>query len=234
MSSLTCSALGFETLDEPASAPDVVRATLRDIALSNKLFGGRAAVANGLGQLLRKHPHRDTLTVLDVGSGRGDISRYLRRWGSRRGVDIRPIALEQNPVATYLCVHSGLPTVLADAGQLPLKNRSVDVVVASQLLHHFTRPSALALIHELNRVARFGVVVADILKDKAAAVGIWLVSFALAFHPVSRHDGVVSVRRSFTSEELHDILADAGIAVEVRRRPGYRLVAAWHVSHENG
>ena len=55
--------------------------------------------------------------------------------------------------------------------------------------------------------------------------------FALAFHPVSRHDGVVSVMRGFTREELRMIVREAlGIEPEVHNRLGYRVTARWRPS----
>jgi hypothetical protein len=58
--------------------------------------------------------------------------------------------------------------------------------------------------------------------------GFWLVSFPLGFHRVTRHDGVVSVSRGFTVEELaHLVMAATGVAPHVRRRLGFRLTARW-------
>jgi hypothetical protein len=56
----------------------------------------------------------------------------------------------------------------------------------------------------------------------------------LRFHPVSRRDGVVSVRRGYSSRSLRDLLQAAGIKGTVRRRPGYRLVAYWRAPRAYG
>lgn len=72
------------------------------------------------------------------------------------------------------------------------------------------------------------VVISDLRRSVVAAAGLWLGSFPLRFHPVSRHDGVVSVMRGFTREELSDIVETAiGHRPEVRRRLGYRLTTSW-------
>ncbi|MEJ7812861.1 MAG: hypothetical protein WKG32_20775, partial [Gemmatimonadaceae bacterium] len=84
------------------------------------------------------------------------------------------------------------------------------------------------LAEELNRVARRLVIVSDLRRSWVAAGGIWLASWALRFHPVSRHDGVVSVLRGFTPAELAElVLAATGRSARVRERLGYRLSAAW-------
>jgi hypothetical protein len=54
------------------------------------------------------------------------------------------------------------------------------------------------------------------------------VSFLLAFHPVSRHDGVVSVMRGFRPAELHAVVRSAlGRDADVRNYRGFRIAAAW-------
>jgi hypothetical protein len=70
--------------------------------------------------------------------------------------------------------------------------------------------------------------VSDLRRSWIAAVGLWLVSFPLGFHAVSRHDGVVSVLRGFTREELSDTVKDA-IARKpvVHQRRGFRITASW-------
>jgi SAM-dependent methyltransferase len=118
--------------------------------------------------------------------------------------------------------------VCADAFRLPLRDRSVDVVTCSQLLHHFTEPDGARLLAELSRVARARVIVSDLRRSWLAAAGFWLASWPLGFHPGSRHDGVVSVLRGFTADELRaQVRAACGAAPRVRRRLGWRVTAAW-------
>jgi len=79
------------------------------------------------------------------------------------------------------------------------------------------------------------VIVADLCRSRTAQAGIWIASWALGFHRVTRADGVTSVRRGFTSKELSGLLVSAGIAHGVvARRPGYRVVAAWQASRAHG
>ena len=80
----------------------------------------------------------------------------------------------------------------------------------------------------MNRVARRAVVVSDLRRSWLAAGGFWLASRALRFHPVTRHDGVLSVLRGFTVPELGALVrASVGRTAAVRRRLGWRVVAAW-------
>jgi hypothetical protein len=100
--------------------------------------------------------------------------------------------------------------------------------MASQVLHHFEFDDAVVVVREMDRVARRRVVISDLRRSVVAAAGLWLASFPLGFHPVSRHDGVVSVMRGFVPNELADIVkAATGTTPEVRRRLGFRVTAGW-------
>ena len=97
-----------------------------------------------------------------------------------------------------------------------------------KVLHHFGDEEALQVIRELDRVARVRVIISDIRRSWMAAGGIWIASFPLGFHPVSRHDGVVSVMRGYTPGELSELVTAAiGRAPAVRRRIGFRVTASW-------
>jgi ubiquinone/menaquinone biosynthesis C-methylase UbiE len=218
---------GLEALDSPHCDAAVAGATLRDIALANRLFGGRSAVIYGLRQLLNETGRRQRVTVLDIGAGMGDVTRHIAQCSLAVGTDLQPIALDWHPVAAKLCRAQGLLTALGDVQDLPVAPRSVDIVVASQLLHHFSREDSLRLLRTFDRLARLGVVIADLERHRLAAAGIWAASFALSFHQVSRRDGVLSVRRGFTTQELAELLRTAGLGGTVHRRPGYRVVAVW-------
>jgi SAM-dependent methyltransferase len=116
----------------------------------------------------------------------------------------------------------------ADARRLPFASHSIDIVVCSQMLHHLEDRELASVLAELNRVARKAVIVADLRRSWLAACGFWLVSWPLRFHPVTRHDGVISVLRGFTAGELAEATrAAVGRLPRVRRHLGFRLTATW-------
>jgi 2-polyprenyl-3-methyl-5-hydroxy-6-metoxy-1,4-benzoquinol methylase len=241
MSRLAPSPHGTELLDDPAADPATVALSLRNIARANWWFGGWAAIRYGLGRLLApgraSHPGQPPgpedpkrlagLTLLDVGTGTGDLPARAVRWGAGRGISIRAVGLERSPVAARLARGRGLPTLVGCAGDLPLPDRSVDLVTASQLAHHLDADSCRTLFRECARVARLGVVVADLHPSPLAAIGFRLGGAILRFDAVTIDDGVTSLGRGFTTARLATLLAGAGISAAVTRRPGARVVAWW-------
>jgi 2-polyprenyl-3-methyl-5-hydroxy-6-metoxy-1,4-benzoquinol methylase len=217
---------GVEHLDNPETPPEVRERSLRDVRRSNTLLGGARAV---LVELSRLTPALGaSATLLDVGTGLADIPARASRRARERGVALTTIAVDAAESllrASPAAVEAG---VCADARQLPLADASSDVVICSQLLHHFPDDEIPVVLRELQRVARRYVVVSDLRRSWVAALGFWTVTWPLGFSAVTRHDGVTSVLRGFTTDELarHVRLA-TGRAPDVRRHPGFRVTAPW-------
>jgi SAM-dependent methyltransferase len=217
-----------ELFDDPAADAATVAASLRDIARANRYFGGTAAAVSRLDEFFRAAPPGTALTLLDVGTGSGDIPRAAQRRAAARGLRLRVVGVERHRAAARLAARTGsIAPLLGDGHALPLRAGSMDLVLCSQLLHHFRGPALVAAIAELSRVARVGVVVADLRPSPLAALGFWLVGVPLRFHPVTRHDGAVSVLRGFTPPALARACREAGAEARVRRHPGFRVTAAW-------
>jgi methyltransferase family protein len=227
MSGPTLAPLGDELLDHPDADPETVRESLRHIARANRWFGGWWAVRHGLARLLRDTPRGSSLTLLDIGTGLGDLPASAVRWASRRGIRLRPLGLERHPMAARLARDSGVASLVGCASRLPFAPGSVDLVIVSQVLHHLAPASIVDLLGSAGAIARHGVVVADLRRSALALAGFWIGSRLLRFDPATRMDGLTSVRRGFLPGELQALLSRAGVTAKVERTPGFRLVAAW-------
>jgi SAM-dependent methyltransferase len=228
VTSLAITTVGEELLDDPAADPAVVARTLRDIARANRWFGGAAAVRHGLARVLDGVPSGSTLSLLDLGTGAGDLPGSAVRWAGRRGWRLRPVGLERSRVAAALASGGGIPCAVACAGAPPIREKSVDLVLVSQVVHHLAPSSAVALLRTCDRLARLGVVIADLRRGRLARLAFWCGARALRFDRVTLADGITSIRRGYTTLELRALLRAAGVEARIARRPGYRLVATWH------
>ena len=228
MPGLSITPIGKELLDKPDADPAVVAESLRNIARANRWFGGASAVRYGLSRTLGRVPAGSTLTMLDLGTGLGDLPRAAMRWGARRRVRVVPVGLELNRSAAALARSSGLATAVGCAGAPPIGDKGVDIVLVSQVAHHLTPASILQLIRTCDRLARKAVVLAELRRHPLAPPSFWCGARLLGFDRVTVADGITSLRRGFTRGELERLLVSAGIAGRVAQRPGFRLVATWN------
>jgi ubiquinone/menaquinone biosynthesis C-methylase UbiE len=221
---------GVEILDSPDVDPKLVIRSLADVARANALFGGMSSALDEVKEALTEVP-RDA-SLLDVGTGLGDIPCRAREEARRSGVELTTIGLDSALELASASRQSVDFSVCADALRLPFPDNSIDIVMCSQVLHHFVGKEAAELLHEMDRVARVRVVVSDLRRSWIAAAGLWLLSFPLRFHAVSRHDGVVSVMRGFTPKELADIVHEAIARRPVaHRRRAFRVTTSWAPVH---
>jgi hypothetical protein len=77
----------------------------------------------------------------------------------------------------------------------------------------------------MNRVARRGVIVDDLIRNRRAL--LWIKLFTALASPMVRHDAVVSVKQSFNQNEIVELARAAGLDYAAYHRHfGHRFVVA--------
>jgi SAM-dependent methyltransferase len=158
-----------------------------------QLVPGRswAAWARALGHLL------PPLDVADIGCGEGYLTLEAARWArSVVGIDRSDDVLERATALARRRRVSNVTWKKGDIGRLPLADKSVDVALLSQSLHHASSPAdALA---EATRILRPGgrVLILDLREHDEAWVRNTL---------GDRHLG-------FSASQLEGLLRDAGLS----------------------
>jgi ubiquinone/menaquinone biosynthesis C-methylase UbiE len=225
-------AAGARELLDGTVPPGDLAATLQDVERLGAWFGGHALSLARVRRAARAVPRERPLVVVDVGGGAGGFARRVARWARRRRRPVRIVVVDLDEATAALARRAcggdpAIRVVRADATALPLGPGSADVVHAALTLHHLEPEAAVAALAEMARVARGRVVVNDLARSRIALALVWLVTRLLAMHPVSRHDGPLSVRRAYAAAELVDLFRAAGLPrVSVRRYPAIaRLVA---------
>ena len=213
---------GVEVLDRPT--PRAARAaSLADMERLNAWSLGHALTLRHVVRAVRHRPADRTLWIVDLGTGGGGLAVRIARWARRAGRPARVIAIDVDADAAELSrraarQHPEVTVVRADAAALPLRTRSVDLVVSSLLLHHLDPPDAAQALAEMAGASRLGFVVNDLWRARIGVAMVWLTTRLFRCHPISRHDGPLSVRRSYSPAEIRALAARAGVGrVEVRR-----------------
>ncbi|HEX8696285.1 MAG TPA: methyltransferase domain-containing protein [Longimicrobium sp.] len=208
---------GAERMDEPGQDRAELARSLADLRAVNRWLGGTRVLLHHLAGLADRHP-RERYRILDVGTGSGDIPLAVAEWARRRGTGVEIVATDNHPTTLELArAHTAAEPAVAveyaDALRLPYPDASFDFALCSTALHHFGEGDDLRVLRELARVARIGVIVNDLARSRAALLGARLLAATVwRRHPVTRHDGPLSVRRSFTPNELSALAARAGLA----------------------
>jgi ubiquinone/menaquinone biosynthesis C-methylase UbiE len=116
--------------------------------------------------------------------------------------------------------------VSADALRLPFDDRSVDVVTSTLFLHHLSDADAIRAMREMKRVARLGMVVADLLRGRRAY--FWISLLTLRASSIIRHDARASVAQAFTLPEIERLARQADLdPISLFRTFGHRFLLCW-------
>ncbi|MFJ6026774.1 class I SAM-dependent methyltransferase [Pseudarthrobacter sp. NPDC092424] len=192
-----------ELMDQPDCDPVRLENTYRQFGVVNRLLSGwrrlytreirPLAAASGTG------------TLLDVGSGAGDLAVTLRLWGWRDGLDLRITGIDPDPRATSFALRRppvpGVEFRQAHSSDLVAEGRRYDVVISNHVLHHLSAGGLSQLLHDSETLATRACLHND-LRRSPAAYALFSVA-ALPFRQsFIRADGLTSIRRSYTPAEL--------------------------------
>ncbi len=217
-----------EILDSDACPPVEVEASLRDLCRINRWFGGVATTRSLIERVSSATGHR-RFTVLEVAAGFGEVSKIAGRQLAHKGITLDVTDLDR--VQTHLL--RGNRAVVADALALPFQDSSFDLVSCSLFAHHLEPDELARFTREALRVSRCAVLINDLVRHPLH-VALVYAGFPLMRSYVSRLDGVASVRRAYTPDEMRRIL-NSGTQhdgrVEISRHFLFRMgVIAWKAS----
>ena len=204
-----------EMMDRPSSFGELAGA-FRAITQLNRFFGGRRLTLRHVGRLLAALPADKLVTVLDVGAGAADIPVALVRWARRAGRRIRVLALDRDGVTLtyargYAAAYPEITTVQGDALALPVRPGSVDVVISAMTLHHLQPEEAVRYLAEIDAASRIGWLVNDLVRGRVAHRLVWAATRVFSRNAMARHDGPLSILRSYTPPEVVALCEKAGL-----------------------
>jgi SAM-dependent methyltransferase len=204
-----------EWLDGPNLSPEELEAALRDLARFNGVMLGHRPILSWLRGAIRSAPAGQSLTLIDVGCGYGDLLRVIRRWSRRRGLSINLLGLDLNPETVRIARKATNERDQIDYEVADIfKFRSatpVDLIVSSLVAHHLSDGIIVDFLRWMEATARRGWLICDLQRHLVPYYFIGLAGKLARLHPMVIHDGRISVARSLTRSEWIERLEAAGI-----------------------
>ncbi len=211
-----------ETTDER-----MLRDSLRFIRRVNALLGYRRAILGHLQRMSRHWKPGERITLLDLATGSADIPHAMLTWADQYGWDLHVTAIDRHPItldeARTRSAHPRLHLLQADVFDLPFEAGSFDYVTTAMFLHHLDDRQVIDVMRTMDRLARRGVIISDLLRHRRAYA--WIRLFTLFSSPMVKHDATISVAQAFRKREIEDLRTEAGLAYTVYYRHfGHRFV----------
>lgn len=229
MSSLKTRQRSNEWMDDPGADPELLRLSLRYIRRMNFLLGYSRASLGYLERFSRRWKRGQTIRILDFATGSADMPRCILRWADRRGWDVRVTGIDliEKTAKTAVAETNDprLTIACADALNLPFEPDSFDYAHTALFLHHLDTPDAVKVLASMARVAKRGIIAADLLRNRRAYA--WIKLMSLRANPMVKNDGPASVAQAYTQAEVLDLREQAGVQfAQFHKHFGHRFVLA--------
>jgi SAM-dependent methyltransferase len=221
-----------QLMDSADTDFETYRACLADLSKANYLTLAYRPTLRFFEHLARagRLPTDRSVTVVDAGSGFGDMLRKIDRWAVRRGFKLDLTGVDQNPLSARAATEVTAPGrpirfVAADifAYQPPSK---VDIVISSLMTHQMDDTSLIRFISWMEANAAIGWFVNDLRRSALPYHLFYVTSRVLRFHEFVRNDGPISIACAFEVADWRRLLDSAGIpcvAAKISRVFPYRL-----------
>jgi ubiquinone/menaquinone biosynthesis C-methylase UbiE len=205
-----------EWLDQGRGTQKAIEGSLADLDRINRWLGGIRGLASCLYPRIRRCP-ADPIRVLDLGAGGCTIPKVLARWARRAAVPLRIYALDLRHAhlrwaGKRVRNWPEIALIQGDVRALPFADGSVDFVISSLFLHHFSAPELIQVLPRWARLARQSLIMTDLVRHPAPYWFMKAASPIFARSAITRHDAAVSIRRAYRPHELRRIVAEAGMA----------------------
>ena len=218
-----------ERLDAPtAHDPAVLERSLGHVSAINRWLGGWRSLLRHLPAFL---PAEGPARLLDVGTGSGEAAVVAAEWARRHRRELHITATDANPAIVEIArrrtaQYPEIRVEPADALALPYPDGAFHVAMLTLTLHHFEGEAAIRVLRELARVSRGGIIVSDLERSWGNYLGAKLLACTLwAGNHLTRHDGPLSVLRSYSRAEVLRLAQAAGLEdARVHRHLFERLV----------
>lgn len=205
-----------EQMDAPDLDPATYAAVLAGLATVNRVTMATRPTLKFLDRATRG---RKRLRLLDVGYGQGDMLRAIARWAGKRGIAADLVGIDLNPnsaAAAIAATPADLGIDYRTGDYQDLAGEPWDVVISSLVAHHMSHDQLIAFLRFMEGHASVGWFVNDLHRHRFAYHGFPLLAGLFGWHPIVRHDGQLSIARSYRPGEWPALLAAANIPTEAR------------------
>jgi ubiquinone/menaquinone biosynthesis C-methylase UbiE len=204
-----------EYLDTGDYTPEEYEDCISELQFVNRWMGD----AHALKQTLLKDVEQNSLrefSVLDVGAGSGELLRVAASWARETNRRFRGVGLELNERSAQAILEDSkafpeIASVRADALRMPFGDAEFDYVMCSLFTHHFPDQQVVQLLREMSRAARRRIFVIDLHRDPVPYFFYTTLGKLVLKNRLIRHDGALSILRSFKPRELLNLARAAGL-----------------------
>ena len=219
----------LEYIDTGSYTAAEYESCIEELQLVNRWMGDAHTLKRTLFREISEHGLRE-FSVLDVGAGSGELLRVTANWARQTGRRLSAVGLELNERSAQSIIEESehfeeITSVRGDALRLPFADSEFDYVICSLFTHHFANEQVVQILGEMSRVAKRRIFVIDLHRHPVAYFLYTTLGKLVLHNRLLRHDGALSILRSFKQDELIELARRAELRdAWVQRQFPFRLV----------
>nr|MBI1231851.1 methyltransferase domain-containing protein [Cytophagales bacterium] len=205
-----------ELMDDLSCDGDVLKQTLAELKIINRVLGGNHVTTNGIQKLIDGSTSR-RIRIADVGCGGGDMLQVIQDWANKSDVAIELVGIDANPNIIELAKAKfrGKENVTFEVENVlhpSFYEQPVDIITCTLFTHHFTDEELRRMFEGFLKKATIGVVVNDLHRNPFAYYSIKYITKFFSKSPMVINDAPLSVQRSFKRQELYNLFKGIGFS----------------------
>lgn len=202
-----------EKMDDEGVSVSEIHLALNELEKINRLLGGYNVVFNALKKI--NWPDR-LVTIIDLGSGGGDMLRTIALWAKNNNKQVQLIGVDRNPAMTKFAQEksegiSNIQFITMDVFDDRLLEYKADITMCTLFCHHFDDDILVILIKRMYELASHSIIVNDLDRHWFAYHSFKWISSIFSKSYLVKYDGPLSVARSLTRENWILILQKSQI-----------------------
>lgn len=226
------------TVIEFLESPDLPATDLAHVldfhAAVSRWTGGRSIIRNFLSASSPRTA--GPLTVMEMGCGRGDLSRAIVQWARRSGVEVKVHGVDRcaHLIALAREWNRAYPEITFERRELEdpffLQAQQFDFVVSESALHREPDGRTALFLKTANRMARRGIIAVDWIRDPRPLLVMEGLGRLFGAEAV-RHDAPLAIERGFQKRDAELLRTSAGLDFA---RVGVHFGYRFSISGERG
>jgi len=222
-------------MDDPQLDPGLHQQALQGLSRVNWVTQTHRLLWKPIQDYCQKN-QLDSLSVLDLACGSGDLLVWLHSHARQQGINLKVTGCDLSPVALEFArrraTQENIDAVFLQRDvlneQLPSDQ---DIVVCSLFLHHLESDNIVKLLQRMAESARHLVVAQDLIRSRWGYLMCLVGTQFISRSPIVHVDGPLSVAGALTLSEMTLLAEQAGLAgAQLNHHWPERFVFAWQPS----
>lgn len=183
----------------------------KELARLNRLFGINKLVLKYTKKFLSQNKIN---SIIDIGTGAGDLPLYFLNWSKKNNIDLDITAIDIDPISIKYAKENFGNGELVKFKQASVEDieESFDIAIISQVLHHIDQNDILEFLQNIYLKTNKAIIISDFIRSRTSYWFVKLLLWIFTKNKISRHDGSLSILRSYSDHELKSIFKKINIS----------------------